>query len=90
MSSKVLILVIHLLSQNFLILAKWSIFLLVLCLFVYLFVASIHHSFLSVVVWDLDRKEAMCCAPAAVLSAGVTFCVAFANRNDNVFVTGGE
>lgn len=44
----------------------------------------------SVVVWDLDRKEAMCCAPAAVLSAGVTFCVAFANRNDNVFVTGGD
>ena len=44
----------------------------------------------SVVVWDLDQKEAMCCAPAAVLSAGVTFCIVFANQNDNVFVTGGE
>ena len=85
-----LILVTHLLSQNFLILANWSIFLIVLCLFVYHFVTSIYPLFLSVVVWDLDRKEAMCCAPAAVLSAGVTFCVAFANRNDNVFVTGGE
>ena len=47
-------------------------------------------SFCSVVVWDLDRKEAMCCAPAAVLSAGATYCVAFSSTNDNIFVSGGK
>lgn len=43
----------------------------------------------SVVVWDLESREAVCGAPAAVVSAGVTFCVAFANISDSVFVTGG-
>eukprot|EP00794_Sanderia_malayensis_P009374 gene9374-10361_t len=44
----------------------------------------------SVVVWDLTHKEAVCGAPAAVLSAGVTFCIAFAKNSDTVFVTGGN
>ena len=44
----------------------------------------------SVVVWDLEKKEALCGAPAAVLSAGVTFCVAFGNISDHTFVTGGK
>ena len=41
-------------------------------------------------VWDLEKKEALCGAPAAVLSAGVTFCVAFGNISDHTFVTGGK
>jgi len=44
----------------------------------------------SVVIWDIPRKEAVCGAPAAVLSAGTTYCVAFANNNNDVFVTGGK
>lgn len=44
----------------------------------------------SVVIWDLGRKEAVCGAPAAVLSAGATYCVAFANNTNDVFVTGGK
>ncbi|XP_065065504.1 cilia- and flagella-associated protein 52-like [Rhopilema esculentum] len=44
----------------------------------------------SVVVWDLKKKDAVCGSPAAVLSAGVTFCVAFANNSDNIFVSGGN
>lgn len=44
----------------------------------------------SVVAWDLERKEAVCGAPAAVLSAGVTYCAAFANHSDHIFVTGGK
>ncbi|XP_047143851.1 cilia- and flagella-associated protein 52 isoform X1 [Hydra vulgaris] len=44
----------------------------------------------SVVLWDIAKKEAVCGAAAAVLSAGVTHCVAFASINNNVFVTGGN
>ncbi|XP_066926830.1 cilia- and flagella-associated protein 52-like [Clytia hemisphaerica] len=44
----------------------------------------------SVVIWDLPRKEAVCGSPAAVPSAGTTYCVAFANNNNNIFVTGGN
>lgn len=44
----------------------------------------------SVVVWDISQKEAVCGAPAAVLSAGITYCVAFASGSNEVFVTGGK
>ncbi len=44
----------------------------------------------SVVVWDVCKKEAVCGAPAAVMSAGTTFCVAYCNTTDFKFVTGGE
>lgn len=44
----------------------------------------------SVVIWDIQKKEAVCGAPAAVPSAGTTFCVAYANHDDYKFVTGGE
>ena len=41
-------------------------------------------------IWDLPKKEAICGSPAAVPSAGTTYCVAFANNNNNIFVTGGK
>jgi DNA-directed RNA polymerase subunit E'/Rpb7 len=44
----------------------------------------------SVVVWDIAKKEAICGHQAQVESAGITYCVAFSNRSDDVFVTGGE
>jgi len=44
----------------------------------------------SVVCWDINKKEAVCGAPAAVLSAGVTYCVAFASSSNEMFVTGGK
>jgi len=44
----------------------------------------------SVVIWDVAKKEAICGAPAAVLSAGTSYCVAFANGSNDIFVTGGN
>ncbi|XP_022080542.1 cilia- and flagella-associated protein 52-like [Acanthaster planci] len=44
----------------------------------------------SVVVWDVVKKEPVCGAPAAVMSAGMTSCVAYCNNDDLKFVTGGE
>ncbi|KAI8512301.1 Cilia- and flagella-associated protein 52 [Branchiostoma belcheri] len=44
----------------------------------------------SVVVWNIANKEAICGSPAAVSSAGITYCVKFANNNDNLFFTGGD
>jgi len=44
----------------------------------------------SVVVWNVARKEAICGSPAQVESAGVTHCVAFANNDEFLFVTGGK
>lgn len=43
-----------------------------------------------VVVWDIAKKEAICGHQAQVESAGITYCVAFSNRSDDVFVTGGD
>jgi len=44
----------------------------------------------SVVIWDVLKKDAVCGAPAAVLSAGTTYCVSFANNSNDTFVTGGN
>ena len=44
----------------------------------------------AVVVWNVARKEAICGSPAQVESAGVTHCVAYANNDENLFVTGGK
>ncbi len=44
----------------------------------------------SVVVWNLDKKDAICGSPAQVDSAGKANTVAFANNSDDIFVTGGE
>ncbi|KAI9220863.1 WD40-repeat-containing domain protein [Blastocladiella britannica] len=44
----------------------------------------------SVIVWDLEKGNAICGAPASKDSAGVTLCLAFANNDDYSFVTGGH
>lgn len=44
----------------------------------------------SVVIWDLQRKEAICGAPAAVPSSGTSYVVAYSNNSDELFVTGGN
>ena len=44
----------------------------------------------SVVIWNLQKKEAICGAPAAVPSSGTSYVVAFSNHNDELFVTGGN
>ncbi|PIK54041.1 hypothetical protein BSL78_09070 [Apostichopus japonicus] len=44
----------------------------------------------SIVVWDVKSKEAVCGAPAAVKSAGTTYCVAYCNNDDFKFVSGGD
>lgn len=49
--------------------------------------------YFSVVVWDLANKQcidAICGNQAQVESAGVTYCVAYSNISDDIFVTGGE
>ncbi|XP_067673017.1 cilia- and flagella-associated protein 52-like [Haliotis asinina] len=44
----------------------------------------------SVVVWDVERGEAICGSPAQVESAGNTYCVCASDVSENIFVTGGE
>ncbi|XP_039271314.2 cilia- and flagella-associated protein 52-like [Styela clava] len=44
----------------------------------------------SVVVWNLETKDAVCGSPAAVQSAGTTYSVKYANCRDDLFVTGGD
>ncbi|XP_063681556.1 cilia- and flagella-associated protein 52-like [Bolinopsis microptera] len=44
----------------------------------------------SVVVWDLEMREALCGAPSALQSAGTVYTVQFMNTTDDKFVTGGN
>ncbi|KAJ3374676.1 Cilia- and flagella-associated protein 52 [Allomyces arbusculus] len=44
----------------------------------------------SVIVWDLERGNAICGAPASKDSAGVALCLAYLNNDDLAFVTGGH
>ena len=44
----------------------------------------------SVVIWDLEKKEAVCGSQAAMQSAGPVYALAFCNNRDNLFVTGGK
>lgn len=44
----------------------------------------------NVVIWNIEEKKAICGSPAAVLSAGITNCVAFSNNSDEIFATGGD
>lgn len=43
-----------------------------------------------VVVWNLENGDAICGHDAQVESAGNTYCVAYSNVDDNLFVTGGD
>lgn len=44
----------------------------------------------SLVVWDVERKEALCGSPAQSLSAGLTCVVRFLHLKNNCFVTAGN
>lgn len=44
----------------------------------------------SVVIWSLDKKEAICGSPAQTKSAGNTLCLTYSNNNDFLFVTAGD
>ena len=44
----------------------------------------------SVVIWDIERKEALCGHQAAIQSAGAVSALAFSNSDDSLFATGGE
>jgi cilia- and flagella-associated protein 52 len=43
----------------------------------------------SVIVWDLEKFAAICGSPASSDSSGETLSLAYLNKNDNQFVTGG-
>ena len=47
-------------------------------------------SWISVVIWDLDKKEAVCGSQAAMQSAGPVYALAFCKTRDDLFVTGGK
>ena len=44
----------------------------------------------SVVIWNLSTGDALCGSPATMQSAGPAYTIAFANKSDYFFVTGGE
>ncbi|XP_046854980.1 cilia- and flagella-associated protein 52-like [Xenia sp. Carnegie-2017] len=44
----------------------------------------------SVVIWNLEKKQAICGSPAAVPSSGTSYVIAFSNHSDELFVTGGN
>ncbi|XP_076027283.1 cilia- and flagella-associated protein 52-like [Genypterus blacodes] len=43
----------------------------------------------SIVVWDVETKQAICGSPASAQSTGRCFTVRYSNTNDNVFVSAG-
>lgn len=44
----------------------------------------------SVVVWSLDKKEAICGSPAQSKSSGNTMCLTYSNNSDFLFVSAGD
>ncbi|CAH8436622.1 unnamed protein product [Dicrocoelium dendriticum] len=44
----------------------------------------------SIVIWSLEKKDAICGSPAQHQSAGITLATAYANRDDYKCVTAGE
>ncbi|KAA8594982.1 hypothetical protein FQN60_012117 [Etheostoma spectabile] len=44
----------------------------------------------SIVVWDIETKQAICGSPAAAHSAGHCLTVQYSNTNNNVFVSAGS
>ena len=45
---------------------------------------------ISVVIWDIAGKEAICGSQAAMQSAGPVYALAFCKCSDDLLVTGGE
>uniref|UniRef100_A0A5K3ET11 Cilia- and flagella-associated protein 52 n=2 Tax=Mesocestoides corti TaxID=53468 RepID=A0A5K3ET11_MESCO len=44
----------------------------------------------SVVLWSLSKNSAICGSPAQMSNSGITRSLAYSNRNDDLFFTGGE
>ena len=44
----------------------------------------------SVVIWDLEKKEAVCGSQAAMQSTGPVYTLSFSRCRDDILVTGGE
>uniref|UniRef100_A0A3B4AX48 Cilia- and flagella-associated protein 52 n=1 Tax=Periophthalmus magnuspinnatus TaxID=409849 RepID=A0A3B4AX48_9GOBI len=44
----------------------------------------------SVVVWNIETKQAVCGSPASAQSAGHCYTVKFSNQSDNIFVSAGS
>ncbi|XP_076871508.1 cilia- and flagella-associated protein 52 isoform X2 [Brachyhypopomus gauderio] len=44
----------------------------------------------SIVVWNIEKKEAICGSPASPQSAGHCTAVGYANRSDHIFVSAGN
>ena len=44
----------------------------------------------SLVIWDLEKKCALCGHEAAMQSAGDVYTIAFSKKSDNILATGGE
>jgi hypothetical protein len=45
---------------------------------------------ISVVIWDIAGKEAICGSQASMQSAGPVYALAFCKCSDDLLVTGGE
>ncbi|KAM9315277.1 cilia- and flagella-associated protein 52 [Pholidichthys leucotaenia] len=48
------------------------------------------HDHGSIVVWNIETKQAICGSPASPQSAGATVIVQYSNTNDNIFVSAGN
>ena len=46
--------------------------------------------YLSVAVWNIEKKQAICGNPASAHSAGNCFSIQYSNTDDNKFITGGK
>jgi len=44
----------------------------------------------SIVVWNIESKEAICGSPASAQNSGHCFAIEFTNLNDEVFVSAGR
>lgn len=46
--------------------------------------------FYSIVVWNIETKQAICGSPASAHSTGHCLTLQYSNTNDNVFVSAGR
>ena len=55
-----------------------------------MFISCLFGCTCSVVVWHVNKGEALCGSPAQVESAGITHCLAASQADRDVFVTAGK
>lgn len=44
----------------------------------------------SIVLWNVEKKEAICGSPASAQSAGHCHTISYSNQNDEVFISAGK